>query len=241
MLTTRVARFQLPDHLPAGVAHADLVAVGDAMSRAGEGALRAQHWGTRKELIAPWQGKEALPAFASGAHTLEDCSLVIRGEKVLFDAHRGDTLLAQSFTKEPGTELLGPPRDKQGWYKPGTYALPGDAKLVIGARNDVKLDVTRMIDRELDRVMEELPKRGFDLNKLTGLMSLPRTSYHLITSPPSRAPGRRHRAGARPRVGVAGAALPLPAGVATRRRSVRHTRPTKLVHMSACKWVTCAA
>lgn len=120
-------------------------------------------------------GRAALPVFKTGAHTLADCSLVLRGEKVLVDAPRNeDTLLAQGFSKEPGTELLHPPIDEKGWYQPGTYQLPGNAKLVVGTENNVKLDVRRVADAEFDRLMELLPKQGFDLNYLTGLMSLPR-------------------------------------------------------------------
>lgn len=84
-------------------------------------------------------------------------------------------LLAQGFEKVPGTELLQPPVDDKGWYEPGTYKLPGYAKLVVGDENDVKLDVSRMVDFEYDQVMQDLPKAGFVLGDDQRL-SLPRES-----------------------------------------------------------------
>lgn len=172
-------RFQAPSRLPPGVSFAALDGMCATLAKGADidgpdGKMRASDWGTLRELLAPYQGKEALPTFQSGAHTLADCSLVLRGDKVLIDATRNERLLSQGFTKEPGTELLHPPRDDKGWYRPGTYELPGAAKLVIGTHNDVKLDLNRVLDRDFDRLMEQLPKRGFTADNASGLLALPR-------------------------------------------------------------------
>jgi hypothetical protein len=173
--------FDAPARLPKGVELTDLEQLCAVMGKLGDvdgpdGGMRAQDWGTLKAMLAPFEGLSALPSFTSGAHTLGDeSSLVLRGPQVMVDTRFEKDLLAQGFEKVPGTELLQPPVDDKGWYEPGTYKLPGYAKLVVGDENDVKLDVSRMVDFEYDQVMQDLPKAGFVLGDDQRL-SLPRES-----------------------------------------------------------------
>jgi hypothetical protein len=174
--------FDAPARLPKDVSVADLEQLCDVMSKLGDidgpnGGMRAQDWLTLKDMLPPFEGLSALPTFRSGAHTLGDeASLVLRGGKVMVDTRFEKKLLAQGFEKVPGTELLQPPLDDQGFYQQGTYELPGYSKLVIGDENDAKLDVSRMIDYEYDDVMRDLPKAGFIAGDDKAQFSLPRES-----------------------------------------------------------------